>query len=140
MDRCRFWLLAILRNLYLRGREKKRPDLLDVAGDDEYFSIIENLTEEENPEKFLLEKTAAQAVQKILHSLPERYKTPIILHYTEEWSYKDIAEGLNLPMGTVMSRLSRGRDLLKKKLLLGRKQASRGNLITPTFNRNSKNG
>ncbi len=139
-DRCRFWLLAILRNLYLRSLEKKRPDLLDVDGDDEYLSIIESLSEDEDPEKFLLEKTASQEVQRILHSLPERYKTPIILHYTEEWSYKDISKGLDLPMGTVMSRLSRGRELMKRKLLKDRKPAARGNLITPAFDRASEKG
>lgn len=136
--KCKFWLLAILRNLYLRGCEKKRPDLLQVVEDKDYFSILEGLAAEVNPEEYLLEKTATQEVQKIVGGLPEKYKTPLVLFYTEEWSYQEIAEGLDLPIGTVMSRISRGREMVKKEILDGRKRQGEGKVID--FARTSRKG
>lgn len=132
-DKCRFWLLSILRNLYLRGGEKQRPELLKVTEDDDYCAILERLVAEGDPEKHLLDKTAAQEVQRILLGLPEKYKTPLVLFYGEEWSYREIAEGLDLPIGTVMSRLGRGRELMKRKLLEGRKRQEKGKVIKPLF-------
>lgn len=132
-DKCRYWLLTILRNLYRRGGEKQRPELLKVAEDDDYCIILERLVAEGDPEKQLLDKTAAQEVQLILLGLPEKYKTPLVLFYGEEWSYLEIAEGLDLPIGTVMSRLGRGRELMKRKLLEGRKRQEKGKVIKPLF-------
>lgn len=138
--RCRFWLLAILRNHYLRSCEKKRPDLLEVTEDDDYFSVLENLAGDDNPEDILIDRMAAQDVQEILLGLPEKYKTPLVLFYTEEWSYLEIAEGLELPIGTVMSRICRGRELIKKEVLGGRKSRGDGKVITPLFDRTSRTG
>lgn len=131
--KCRYWLLAILRNLYLRGGEKQRPELLEVAEDDDYCTILESLVAEGDPEKELIQKTAAQEVQRILLGLPEKYKTPLVLFYGEEWSYQEIAEGLEMPIGTVMSRLGRGRELMKRKLLEGRRRQEKGKVIKPLF-------
>lgn len=137
-DKCRPWLLAILRNLYLRGCEKKRPELLEVVEDEDYFSILEGVAAGDNPEESLIEKSTAQEVQKILGGLPEKYKTPLVLFYAEEWSYQEIAEGLDLPMGTVMSRIGRGREMVKKELLKGRKRQGEGKVID--FARSSRIG
>jgi RNA polymerase sigma-70 factor (ECF subfamily) len=138
--RCKFWLLSILRNLFLRGREKCRPELLDVQSDEDYVTVLENLAGEGNPEEILLDKSAAQEVQAILGGLPEKYQTPLILFYTEEWSYQEIAEGLELPMGTVMSRIGRGRELLKKGLLDRRQGRGQGKVIRPIFAGASRKG
>jgi len=139
-QRCKFWLLSILRNIFLRGREKCRPELLDVQSDEDYVTVLENLAGEGNPEEILLDKSAAQEVQAILGGLPEKYQTPLILFYTEEWSYQEIAEGLELPMGTVMSRIGRGRELLKKGLLDRRQGRGQGKVIRPIFAGASRKG
>ncbi len=139
-EKCKPWLLSILRNLYLRSQEKNRPGLLKVQDDEEYSSILENLVREETPEDIFAEKNQFHEVQKILNSLPEKYKTPLILHYTEEWSYKEIAQGLDLPMGTVMSRIGRGRELIKKELIRRQTPRERGQVITPVFARGSRKG
>ncbi len=136
--KCKSWLLAILRNLYLNGCEKKRPDLLEAAEDEDYFSMIEGLATGDNPEEFLIEKAGTQEVQKIVGALPEKYMTPLVLFYTEEWSYREISEGLDLPIGTVMSRIGRGREMVKKEILEGRKRQGVTKVID--FARNSRKG
>lgn len=55
----------------------------------------------------------AQKALAGLHQLPEKFRSPLALFYLEQWAYKDIAEHLNLPIGTVMSRLSRGKSQLR---------------------------
>jgi RNA polymerase sigma-70 factor, ECF subfamily len=94
------WLFSILRNAYLhRVRDAKRQHLipLDAAGD-----LPERLPEP------LPEIDTAQ-LQELLNELPEDFRTPLILFYFDDFSYRDIAEQMNLPLGTVMSRLARGK-------------------------------
>jgi RNA polymerase sigma-70 factor (ECF subfamily) len=134
-ERVRYWLLAILRNLYLRSHEKKRPTLLDVPDEESYISVFERMTAEGTPESEFFEIDSAREVQGVLNRLPEKYKTPLILFYTEEWSYREIADGLDLPMGTVMSRIARGRDLVKKELLQSRKTKGERKVIFTDFSR-----
>jgi RNA polymerase sigma-70 factor (ECF subfamily) len=134
-ERVRYWLLAILRNLYLRSHEKQRPTLLDVPDEESYNSVFERMTAEGTPESEFFEIDSAREVQGVLNRLPEKYKTPLILFYTEEWSYREIADGLDLPMGTVMSRIARGRDLVKKELLQSRKTKGERKVIFTDFSR-----
>ena len=56
-------------------------------------------------------------LQTALDALPEVFRTPIILYYFEEFSYKDIAEQMNVPLGTVMSRLARAKTFLRERLM-----------------------
>jgi RNA polymerase sigma-70 factor (ECF subfamily) len=55
-------------------------------------------------------------VKKAIEELPEAFRIPVLLSYVEEFSYKEIAEMLDIPIGTVMSRLHRGRKLMQKLL------------------------
>ena len=55
-------------------------------------------------------------LQKVLGELPETFRTPLILYYFEDFSYKDIAEQMNVPLGTVMSRLARAKAFLRQRL------------------------
>ena len=56
-------------------------------------------------------------LQEALNALPEAFRTPIILFYFEDFSYRDIAEQLNVPLGTVMSRLARAKTFLRQRLM-----------------------
>jgi RNA polymerase sigma-70 factor (ECF subfamily) len=56
-------------------------------------------------------------LQEALNDLPEVFRTPIILYYFEDFSYRDIAEHMELPLGTVMSRLARAKAYLRNRLL-----------------------
>ncbi len=59
----------------------------------------------------------AGQLQEVLNELPEDFRTPLILFYFDDFSYRDIAEQMNLPLGTVMSRLARGKSHLRARLL-----------------------
>jgi RNA polymerase sigma-70 factor (ECF subfamily) len=62
-------------------------------------------------------KVEAETVQSILDKLPEKYKSVLILYYMEDSAYQEIAEMLEVPIGTVMSRLSRAKQMMKKAIL-----------------------
>ena len=105
-ERARSWLCSIMRNLYLKqvrsGGGLQVESLQDVA-EPAAGGVIETPVDEELLQAALLE-------------LPEEYRSPVVLFYFGELSYKEIAEQLEVPIGTVMSRLARGKSLLKKRL------------------------
>jgi RNA polymerase sigma-70 factor (ECF subfamily) len=69
-----------------------------------------------NPEKSILARERSRMIQKAIKALPEKYYTAIILRHNEEKSYEEIAEILNLPLGTVKARIFRAREMLNKEL------------------------
>lgn len=102
----RTWLFTILRNLYvneLRQRSRRGPHM---NVDDVSESELSN-----SPEQF--NRLAAMDVARALNELPDEQREVLILISVEEMSYKDIAEVIGSPIGTVMSRLSRARTRLK---------------------------
>jgi RNA polymerase sigma-70 factor (ECF subfamily) len=106
-ERAKAWLFRILRNLYLhKVRDQKRHRVLplDAVGD---LALRESAA--------LPEIDPAQ-LQQALDELDETFRTPIILFYFEEFSYRDIAEQMELPIGTVMSRLARAKAHLRTRL------------------------
>src|SRR5262245_55608992 len=108
-DRAKAWLFRILRNLYLhKVRDQKRHKVvpLDAVGDLPGREADETMPEID-PAK----------LQQALNDLDESFRTPIILFYFEEFSYRDIAEQMDLPIGTVMSRLARAKAYLRSRLL-----------------------
>ena len=107
-DRSKSWLFTILRNAYLHklrtAKMEKQVPLEDIG---------------ELPERAddsLPEVDSAQ-LQAALNQLPEMFRTPIILDYFEEFSYKDIADQIQVPLGTVMSRLARAKSFLRQRLV-----------------------
>src|SRR5215471_5427446 len=107
-ERAKAWLFRILRNLYLhRVRDQKRHKVvpLDAVGD-----LAGREREPEMPE------IDPVKLQQALNELDESFRTPIILFYFEEFSYRDIAEQMDLPIGTVMSRLARAKVYLRSRL------------------------
>lgn len=106
-DRAKAWLFRILRNAYLhrmRDLRRHRTVPLESVGD-----IAEDGPEtppEIDPTK----------LQEALDELDETFRTPLILFYFEEFSYRDIAEQMDLPIGTVMSRLARAKAYLRTRL------------------------
>ena len=107
-QRARAWLFSILRNLYLhRLRAERRQRVVPLADLDELSEPLPEPLPAVDPEQ----------LQEALNELPEEFRTPIILFYFEEFSYRDIAEQMDLPLGTVMSRLARAKACLRKQLL-----------------------
>jgi len=70
-----------------------------------------------NTEDSILAKEDIQAVRHLVHALPEKFKIPIILHYSVELSLADISSTLNIPVGTVKSRLHKARSIIEKGLV-----------------------
>jgi len=107
-QRAKAWLFSILRNAYLhRARsQRQHPHVpLDSVGD--LAAAPPDPLPELDP----------QQLQQALNELPEVFRTPVILYYFEDFSYRDIAEQMDLPIGTVMSRLARAKAYLRSRLL-----------------------
>lgn len=113
------WLYRIATNLCIDRLRKKKPDFYldaEVAGSeglDMYSQIAaDTALPEEEVESLELQET----IQAEILKLPEKYRTPIVLKYIEELSLKEISEILDLPVGTVKTRIHRGREALRNQL------------------------
>jgi len=115
------WLFKILKNTFINEyrRRKQIPPQVDFSEFEETFeSVLMNKDRAaRTPEEDLLESTLDGEVRRALSSLPHNYKVVVLLADIEGYAYKEIAEILAIPVGTVMSRLYRGRRLLEKALL-----------------------
>ena len=118
VERARPWVLTIVRNTAFSWLAKNRPKAV-VFTDDLSVSEQQELEHEgphgariETPEEIALFKADAEDVQRALAQLPAHFREAIVLREMNQLNYRDIAEITNVPIGTVMSRLSRGRQLL----------------------------
>lgn len=119
---CKAWLFTILRNLYNTKYKKYKntPDQVHYEAEEQIYEQIvsEDLTTViKNPEEEFFENILPDEIVNAIEDLPEKYRSCIVLSDVEDFSYKEIAEILDIPIGTVMSRLHRGRNILKKKLV-----------------------
>lgn len=111
------WLLAILRNV-CRAEYARRGTLAAVQADgmdDATDTASENLWGEASPspETVSLSRFDAETVQRLIAQLPDAFREVLVLREINDLSYRDIAEVTGSPVGTVMSRLARGRALLR---------------------------
>ena len=119
----RAWLLRILTNLNIdRGRRQQRTpqttSLDNEAGDYFLYNQLESqMPPDENPdEERVLERLSQDSIVEALADVPHDFRDTIVLVDIGEFSYADAAQILDIPIGTVMSRLHRGRRILKKNL------------------------
>ena len=118
----RAWSLTIVRNTAYSWLMKNRPkavvftDDLSVAEQQELEHEGPQGTRIETPEEIALFKADAEQVQHALAQLPAHFREVLVLREVNQLNYRDIAEITNVPIGTVMSRLSRGRQLLIAQL------------------------
>jgi RNA polymerase sigma-70 factor (ECF subfamily) len=108
MASARAWLFAILRSSFLKGCQKKRPVLADSV------SLNLGTVPEHSPPDSGIDQ---ERLQEVLNQLPEKYRLVVAMFYYEDCSYREIAEHLGLPIGTVMSRLARAKNQLRNRLL-----------------------
>jgi RNA polymerase sigma-70 factor (ECF subfamily) len=109
----RAWLLMIVRNTCYTWLGQKRAHGTAVAFDEEIHSSV---SDTDDPEKLLLSADQQQSVQRAVEELPLELREVIVLREMEGLSYKEIATIAEIPLGTVMSRLARARDRLRKSL------------------------
>jgi RNA polymerase sigma-70 factor (ECF subfamily) len=116
------WLFRILTNTFINSYRRKaaQPEVTDLEGVDE-FSLYRRMADHRaassspDPEAELLKGLVDTEVTDALEELPEKFRQTVLLD-VEGFSYKEIAEMLGIPIGTVMSRLHRGRKFLQKRL------------------------
>lgn len=116
------WLLKILTNTFINNYKKNNRSVLmnddyDIEPEYDVFISKEAAKTFQNPEDLFFRKIFAEDLDKALKKLPPEFRMVIILSDLEELSYKEISEILECPLGTVMSRLHRGRKLLQKYLI-----------------------
>ena len=110
------WLFTILHNTWRNRLRDAARAPLDVDSDRVENAAMESASAPETPERILLRATLDADLQAALDALPEAFRQAVWLRDVEEFSYAEIGEMLEIPMGTVMSRISRGRRLLFTRL------------------------
>jgi RNA polymerase sigma factor (sigma-70 family) len=118
----RAWILAIVRNCHHTWlAERRRASIGELLADSACSAADEGEAgerrvwpgDESTPETDLLRRSEAQEVRSTLEALPEAFREVLVLRELEDFSYREIAEATAIPIGTVMSRLSRARKLFE---------------------------
>jgi RNA polymerase sigma-70 factor (ECF subfamily) len=103
----RAWLYKILFNVYYSGRRREKLELAPIEE-----TIAETIAYDPPTPQHLTEEEVLAALERI----PRDFQIPVVLADVEELSYREISDALQIPLGTVMSRLHRGRKLLRMEL------------------------
>jgi RNA polymerase sigma-70 factor (ECF subfamily) len=115
----RVWLLTIVRNSFLTWVRENRSSRLEFVADDTERAAGGEETlwgqAPKDPETLLLQNLDAAAVTRLVEGLPHEYREVLVLRELEDLSYREIAEVAGVPIGTVMSRLTRARALLRRR-------------------------
>jgi RNA polymerase sigma-70 factor, ECF subfamily len=117
------WLYRILTNTYINTyrAKKRRPEESDIDDLENFYLYrrlggLEGATAGRSAEDEVLDHFTETEVKEAIEALPEQFRMAVLLGDVEGFSYKEIAEILDVPIGTVMSRLHRGRRALQKRL------------------------
>lgn len=119
---CKAWLLRIVTNTFINEyqRRKRSREVLDAATSEQEATdgvlVHADARDKVSPEKALIHASVSDDVQRALDQLPDDFRTAVILCDMQGLSYKEIADIMECPVGTVMSRLFRGRKLLANAL------------------------
>jgi RNA polymerase sigma-70 factor, ECF subfamily len=117
----RAWFLRIVRNACY-GWHRHGAQAPTDAFDEEQHSSATSARPQANPETLLLQTDDAASIARAMSSLPDRFHRLLVLREVEGLSYQELADVMGIPVGTVMSRLSRAREALRGALDNGRKQ------------------
>lgn len=119
---CRAWLFKILTNTFINNyqRAKRSREVLHLAQGEQAATdgvlVHEGARAQQDPRSLLMEQTMSEDVTSALDALPSDFRIAVVLCDVEGFSYKEIAEIMDCPVGTVMSRLHRGRRMLRDSL------------------------
>lgn len=109
------WILRIVTNLYInKYRARQRGPQLNSLDDE--IAAEPTAAEDEIPDRILFDRTVGAEVEEALAQVPPDFRMAVILSDVEGMSYQEIAEATGVPIGTVRSRLARGRAMLRKML------------------------
>ena len=113
------WLYRIATNLCIDRMRKKKPDyylVSEVSGTDGLTLYSQIPSEQRTPDQDVENMELSETIQQEISKLPEKYRSVIVLRYIDELSLNEISDVLELPLGTVKTRIHRGRDQLKEQL------------------------
>jgi RNA polymerase sigma-70 factor (ECF subfamily) len=115
------WLLSIVRNAFFtsvqgRAQHERLPEGSDQVAALEAEAASAGMATPESPEALLIRSDERRLVNEAIAALPAEFREALVLREIEELSYREIADVTGIPIGTVMSRLSRGRALLRQAL------------------------
>ncbi|MDF1544199.1 MAG: sigma-70 family RNA polymerase sigma factor [bacterium] len=117
---CRAWLFKIMTNIFINNyRSKSRSPMavnVDEIDDNFLYGQLSTGEKSSTPEQELFAKIFDDDVKKAIENLPDDFRMVVVLSFLEGFSYQEIAEIADLQLGTVKSRLHRGRKLLQKEL------------------------
>ncbi|PIR01364.1 MAG: hypothetical protein COV66_01855 [Nitrospinae bacterium CG11_big_fil_rev_8_21_14_0_20_45_15] len=111
-SKCKSWLFSILRNLFLKEIERKR-NRIEV----DFDAVCERLHDSSSIEKDLIKSELKRMIKDGLAKLDERLRLPLQMFYFEDKSYKEISEDMQIPIGTVMSRIARAKIHLRDEFI-----------------------
>jgi len=114
---CRRWLFTICRNVFLRSRERYRPTVDLEASEVDSISAALFTTTTDRGDDALTRLDLAPAIAGALEKVPEPFRSTLVIVDVEDQSYESAAETLGVPIGTVRSRLFRGRRLMQEQLM-----------------------
>lgn len=116
----RAWLFKIMTNIFINDYRSRSRAPVSVSVDDEnddfVYGQVTSLASQENPEKEFFNKILDDDVKRAIEQLPEDFREVVVLSFLEDFSYQEIADIAGLQLGTVKSRIHRGRKLLQKEL------------------------
>jgi len=112
------WIKRIaINNAFMHFEKHRRMVDVDRDTDESSESFFDRISDYSNPEEDLLTDEMRKYVRKFVDALPDKLRTVIILREVEDYSYEEIAEMLNIPIGTVRSRLFNARQFIKQRLI-----------------------
>lgn len=110
------WIKRIALNVALNHFEKEKR-VMDVENEDDETSFFENISAGESPEELTVKEELHRYVRGFVDALPDKLRVVIVLREIEDMSYEEIAEMMNIPLGTVRSRLFNARQIIKDRLI-----------------------
>ncbi|MGE4319803.1 MAG: RNA polymerase sigma factor [Deferribacterales bacterium] len=110
------WIKRIALNIALNHFEKEKR-VMDVENDDEEGSFFDKITSGESAEDLTLKEELHKYVRGFVEALPDKLRVVILLREVEDMSYEEISEMMNIPLGTVRSRLFNARQIIKDRLI-----------------------
>lgn len=116
---CKAWLFRILTNTFINKNRRKKQIILSMDASEQELSsdiVADRSHFYDSPEKDYLSKLFPEHVREAIEGLPDNFRLPVILADLHDFSYKEIADIMECPVGTVMSRLFRGRKRLQEVL------------------------
>ncbi len=127
------WVFAILRNIFFKElRQKERFHNFYERSSADYLEELDAFQGDGDVISTLTKSALEGELKEVLYKLPEKYRLPLILYYMEEMSYRELSEILEVPAGTVMSRLSRAKLFFKKEMVKkARREAGRSSEVLP---------